>query len=80
MDIIKRNFIKAKQLTKPLKNNLNENLKSDILYYSARLCELSNIFYYFFYYSFLGLNKIRRSINVKERLREKNFKICIMPI
>ena len=73
MDITKRNFIKAKQSGKFLKNDFNENLKSDILYYSARLCEFSNIFYYIFYYSFFGLNKIRKSINIKKKLREKKF-------
>jgi glycosyltransferase involved in cell wall biosynthesis len=68
-DIKKRNFFQAKRLAKSLKNDFDENLKSVILYYSARFCEFSSIFYY----SFLGLNQIRKFMNIKRRAKEKKL-------
>lgn len=68
-DITKRKFSQSKQSAESLKNDFQQNVKSDILHCGTRLCEFSSIFYYFF----ATLNKIRKLINVKKRTREKNF-------
>ena len=50
-----------------LKNDFNENLKANIVYNTAKLCEFSDAFYYLL----IGLNWIRKSVNPKRRMKEK---------
>lgn len=74
-DFKRMRFSQAKQSAKSLKDDFNENLKSIILYYSVKLCEFSNIFYYVF----LELIKIRKFINIKKKVKEKKLQDIYNP-
>jgi glycosyltransferase involved in cell wall biosynthesis len=68
-DIKKRNFLNFQKISKSLKSDFNENSKSAILCCSIKLCRFSNIFYYFF----LVLNKIRKSFDIKKKIKNKKL-------
>ena len=68
-DIAKKRYKEAKATSKSLKNDFNENLKANIVYNTAKLCEFSDAFYYLL----IGLNWIRKSVNPKRKMKEKRL-------
>jgi glycosyltransferase involved in cell wall biosynthesis len=68
-DLTKKRYNEAKKISESLKNDFNENLKANIVYNTAKLCEFSDAFYYLL----IGLNWIRKSVNPKRRMKEKRL-------